>query len=71
MPFELLRQVLAILLKTRLLVGATESDLSETSELSTYRGYKNKKSKVNINVPLKMEVKVRSTSMCPSRWKRR
>jgi len=53
-------QVLQILLKVKLLIlpsNESDEDLSENSVVSLYKDYKNKKLRVNINVPLKTEVK--------------
>ncbi|XP_078335041.1 cullin-1-like [Crassostrea virginica] len=55
---ETLIQVLQILLKVKLLVcDDDENDLRPASSLELFFGYKNKKLRVNINLPLKTEVK--------------
>lgn len=61
LKMDILVQVLQILLKVKLLLltspGESEDDLSESSTLTLFKEYKNKKLRVNINVPLKAEVK--------------
>lgn len=56
---ESLIQVLQILLKARLLTSNDdESNLSPNSLIELFLGYKNKKFRININVPLKTEIKI-------------
>ncbi|XP_055385640.1 cullin-1 [Condylostylus longicornis] len=56
---ENLIQVLQILLKAKLLTSPDdENSLSNNSMLELYTGYKNKKLRININIPLKTELKV-------------
>jgi len=62
---ETLSQVVVILLKSRLLVTGDSKDassfeeknLTDDTRLVLYKDYKNKKLRVNINVPLRAEVK--------------
>jgi len=57
---EILIQVLKTLIKAKLLLlspNETEDDLNDNSVLALFKDYKNKKLRVNINVPLKAEVK--------------
>jgi len=56
---EFLLQVLQILIKAKLLTtDDDENDLHSTSIVSLYFGYKNKKLRVNINIPMKAETKL-------------
>ncbi|XP_073972145.1 cullin 1 isoform X4 [Rhodnius prolixus] len=57
---DFLHQVLQILLKAKLLHTDEddEADLQPHSTLALYTGYKNKKLRVNINMPMKAELKL-------------
>jgi len=60
LKIDILIQVLQILLKVKLLLlpaNENEEDLNENSAVTLFKDYKNKKLRVNINVPLKAEVK--------------
>lgn len=60
---ETLTQVLAILLKSKLLISDDdETSLTPQSVLSLFLQYKNKKLRVHINVPMKAEVKAEQES---------
>ncbi|XP_053593225.1 cullin-1-like [Microplitis demolitor] len=57
---DLLFQIIGILLKVKLLIapgGESEAELEESTRVELFTGYKNKKLRVNINVPMKAEVK--------------
>ncbi|KAF7996415.1 hypothetical protein HCN44_002047 [Aphidius gifuensis] len=57
---DYLIQVLQILLKAKLLTAPTEEDaeLAPTATVELFTAYKNKKLRVNINIPMKTELKV-------------
>lgn len=59
LKLEFLVQVIQILMKTKLLVSEDdENNLQSSSMISLFNGYKNKKLRVNINMPMKTEMKM-------------
>jgi cullin 1 len=60
LKMDILIQVLQIMLKGKILLlppGESEDDLNDNSNVSLFKEYRNKKLRVNINIPLKTEVK--------------
>ncbi|KOC68754.1 Cullin-1 [Habropoda laboriosa] len=57
---DFLLQVIQILLKAKLLTAAAddEAELTPLSTVELFAGYKNKKLRVNINIPMKTELKI-------------
>lgn len=57
---DFLQQVIQILLKAKLLTAASDdvNELTPVSSVALFTGYKNKKLRVNINIPMKTELKV-------------
>ena len=67
-PQDILLQVISILLKVRIVVCEEDDDpnnLTSESLISLFTNYKNKKLRVNINVPMKTEMKV---CICSQLW---
>ncbi|CAK9304365.1 unnamed protein product [Gordionus sp. m RMFG-2023] len=67
---EILLQILAILLKSKLLLAEgiestenfIESKLNSETQISLYKGYKYKKLRVNLNLPMRTELKLEQES---------
>uniref|UniRef100_A0A6A7FX63 Cullin-1-like n=2 Tax=Hirondellea gigas TaxID=1518452 RepID=A0A6A7FX63_9CRUS len=60
-PLDMLLQVISILLKVRLVEceeGEDPNNITNDSVVSLFTNYKNKKLRVNINVPMKTEMKI-------------
>ncbi|XP_066597892.1 cullin-1 isoform X2 [Prorops nasuta] len=55
---DFLLQVIQILLKAKLLATDDEAELTPVSIVELFTGYKNKKLRVNINTPMKTELKI-------------
>ncbi|XP_076038245.1 cullin 1 isoform X2 [Oratosquilla oratoria] len=55
---EFILQVVQILLKCKLLVSDDDDEVTMESQVNLFLGYKNKKFRVNINVPMKQEMKL-------------
>jgi cullin 1 len=54
---DFLMQVLQVLLKAKLLQSDDENELHSNSSIALFTGYKNKMLRVNINIPMKAELK--------------
>lgn len=59
---DVLEQILQILLKQKILECDSEDNINGDTVFKIYYGYKNKKFRVNINQPLKAEVKMEQAS---------